>query len=105
MINSWLALPFQVTRLGWETQTLLMDRWLQLAGMNSDRKAAAESPTVEELAPKIAEEPLPEEVQTPAEAILPVVHTAPSSKVRHVAQKVSKIHKKQAIRNKHGRSK
>lgn len=102
MINSWLVLPFQAARLGWETQTLLVNRWLQLAGMNPDGKAS--SAVAEKIQPDIVEMAPPDDVPTPAEATAPpVIHRTPSRKIRHVAQKVSKIHKKHAIRKRSSR--
>ena len=41
MLNPWLTLPLQAVRIGWETQSILADQMMRLAGLGiSDQKAA-----------------------------------------------------------------
>jgi hypothetical protein len=43
MLNPWLTLPFQAVRLGWETQSILADQMMRLAGLGtSERKSAGD---------------------------------------------------------------
>ena len=43
MLNPWLSFSLQAARLGWETQSLVVDQMMRLAGVSiSDRKAAAD---------------------------------------------------------------
>jgi hypothetical protein len=40
MFNPWLSLSFQAARLGWETQTAVVDQLMRIASARySDRKA------------------------------------------------------------------
>jgi hypothetical protein len=102
MLNPWLSLSFQAARLGWETQRLVVDHWLRIAGMTaSNRKAAGAFETLETL-----QTVSPEQGRV---SVAPV--PAPGSKNRQVAQKasnvapkVSKIHKKSGVRSKRSRA-
>jgi hypothetical protein len=41
MLNPWLSLSFQAARLGWDTQSMVVDHMMRLAGVgNSDRHPA-----------------------------------------------------------------
>jgi len=103
MLNSWLSLSFQAARLGWETQTIVVDQLMRIAGATtSDRKAAGALDTIN-MAP-LAED----RVAVAAAAPTPPVHKgspAKNGKHRQVAQKVLKIHKKQGLGSKRSRSK
>jgi hypothetical protein len=97
MLNPWLSFSLQAVRLGWRTQSLVVDQMVQLAGVGiSDRTAAEQNamavPTVDGDAPEL-----------PTSRVTAAV-PARSSKHRHVVQKVTKIHKKQSLRNKRRRS-
>jgi hypothetical protein len=102
MLNPWLSLSFQAARLGWETQTIVVDQFLRMAGTsNSDRKAAGALDTKETV-------PLAED--RVAVAAIPssrVDAGAPATKSKHrqVAQKVMKIHKKRGLGSKSSRAK
>ena len=101
MLNPWLSLPFQAARFGWETQTIVIDQLMRIAGVSSDRKPANALDTI-----KMA--PLAEDqgavAATPSS---PVDAGAParSSKHSQTPQKVMKKHKKQGLGSKRGRSK
>ena len=91
-LNPWLSFSFQAVRLGWKTQSVVVDQMMQLAGVGaSDRTAADHAVAV----PTVAGD-APELPTSPVEAAVP----AGSSKHRHVVQKVTKIQKKQSLRNK-----
>jgi hypothetical protein len=102
MLNPWLSLPFQAARLGWETQTIVVDQLMRIAGMSTaDRKAAGALDT-EEMIPlaedRAAVAAIP---SSPVDAVAP----ATKNKHRQVAQKIMKIHKKRGLESKRGRSK
>jgi hypothetical protein len=102
MLNPWLSLSFRAARLGWETQTMVVDQLLRMAGTsNSDRKAAGALDTKEMI-------PLAEDrVAVAAIPSSPVDAGAPAAKSKHrqVAQKVMKIQKKRGLGSKSSRSK
>jgi hypothetical protein len=94
MLNPWLTLSFQAVRLGWATQSAMMDQFTRLAGgiaaiphaSHADRPrtpapAAASSPPGADIVPE------PE----PAAALTTKQHAPPE-----VAQKAGKNRKKQA---------
>jgi len=96
MLNPWLSLSFQAARLGWETQTIVVDQLLRMAGTsNSDRKVAGALDTIED---RVAVAAIP---SSPVDAGAPTT----KSKHRQVAQKVMKIHKKRGLGSKSSRSK
>jgi hypothetical protein len=90
MLNPWLSFSFQTARLGWETQTIVMDQLMRIAGASiSDRKAAGALDTKGMI-------PLAEDrVAVPTIPSSPVDARAPATKSKHrqAAQKVMKIHK------------
>jgi hypothetical protein len=98
-LNPWLWLPFQAARLGWETQTIVVDQLMRIAGASTDRKPASAWDTIKMT-------PLAEDrgavAATPSS---PVDAGAPARNSKHpqVAQKVVKKHKKQG--SKRSRSK
>jgi hypothetical protein len=99
MLNPWLSLSFQAVRLGWETQTIVVDQLLRMAGTsNSDRKAGALDTMIPLAEDRVASAAIP---SSPVDAGAP----ATKSKHRHVAQKVMKIHKKRGLGSKSSRSK
>jgi hypothetical protein len=97
MLNPWFSFPFQAARLGWETQTIVVDQLMRIAGMStSDRKAAGTLDTKEMI-------PLAEDrVAVAAVPSSPVDAVAPATKSKHrqVAQKVMQIQKKRGLREK-----
>jgi hypothetical protein len=99
MLNPWLTLPFQAVRLGWETQSIVADQMMRLAGLgNSDRKAAGN------LIADITSLPIvdvPEATTSPGEAAAP----AKGVKPRQLAQGVRKIQKKRGLGSRRRRSK
>ena len=101
MFNPWLSLSFQAARLGWETQTVVVDQLMRIAGArNPDRKAIdvadMENPAhLEEDRVAVAATPLPIDAGAPAK----------SSKHRRVVQKVPKNRKRHGHRSKLIRSK
>jgi hypothetical protein len=101
MLNSWLTLPFQAVRLGWETQSFMADQIMRLAGFGgSDRKAAGNFVAVTTALPTINGD-------APQPPTLPVEMRAPakSAKHRQAAQKVRKIQKKRGLGSTRRRSK
>jgi hypothetical protein len=91
MLNPWLSFSLQAVRLGWKTQSLVVDQMMRLAGVGiSDRTAAKQTAMAL---------PAPELPTSPVTAAAP----ARSSKHRHVVQKVTKIQKKQSLGNKRRR--
>jgi hypothetical protein len=100
MLNPWLTLPFQAVRFGWETQSVVVDQMMRLAGLGiSDRKAAGNFVTTTTAFPTVDGD-APEAQTSPVEAAAPK-----SSKPRQVAQKVMKIEKKRSLGSKRRRSK
>jgi hypothetical protein len=99
MLNPWLTLPFQAVRLGWETQSIVADQMMRLAGLgNSDRKAAGNF-IADITPPPIVD--VPEATTSPVEAAAP----AKSVKPRQWAQGVRKIQKKRGLGSHRRRSK
>jgi hypothetical protein len=99
MLNPWLTLPFQAVRLGWQTQTIVVDQLMRIAGIStSDRKMTGGLDT--------KEIPLAEDRVAAAANPSSPVATAPATKSKHrqVAQKVMKIHKKRGPGSKRSRS-
>lgn len=100
-MNPWLSLPFQAARLGWETQTIMVDQLMRIAGVSTHRRPASALDTK-----KTA--PLAEDrgavAATPSS---PVDAGAPARNSKHpqVAQKVMKKHKKPGLGSKRSRSK
>jgi hypothetical protein len=82
MLNPWFSFSFQAARLGLETQSLVVDRLLRVAGMAPlDRKAAS--------TPEIPQTASPKEDSLPVEsATSPVVAQAASDRHPQVRQKV-----------------
>jgi len=102
MLNPWLSLSFQAARLGWETQTIVVDQWMRIAGAGtSDRKAGGPLDTIE-TAPAAEDR-----IAAAAIPSSPVDAGAPATKSNHrqVAQRVPKIQKKRGLRRKRSRSK
>jgi hypothetical protein len=101
MFNPWLSLPFQAARLGWETQTIVVDQLMRIAGMSTaDRKAAGALDT-EEMIPLAEDRVAVAAIPSSVDAVAP----ATKSKHRQVAQKIMKIHKKRGLESKRSRSK
>ncbi len=99
MLNPWLTLPFQAVRLGWETQSIVADQMMRLAGFGiSDRKVAGNS--MADIVPLAIVEAV-EAPASPIEAVAP----ARSAKSRQAAQKVRKIQKKRGLGSNRRRSK
>jgi hypothetical protein len=102
MLNPWLSLPFQAARLGWETQTIVVEQLMRIVGTSTpDPKAACALDTKEMIPPtedRVAVAAIP---SSPVDAVAP----ATKSKHRQVAQKVMKIHKKRGLGSKRSRSK
>jgi hypothetical protein len=100
MLNPWLTLQFQAVRFGWETQSVVVDQMMRLAGLGiSDGKAAGNFVTNATAATGGGDGP---EAQTsPVEAAAP----AKSGEPRQVAQKVTKIEKKRSRGSKRRRAK
>jgi hypothetical protein len=83
MLNPWLSLPFQAARIGLETQTMVFDQLLRMTGINpSDRSAASASNAIGMSSGETAE-------------ALVAAGRRRATKHSKVAQKVSKIHRKQ----------
>jgi hypothetical protein len=101
MLNPWLSLPFQAARLGWETQTIVVDQLMRIAGASTDRKPASALDT-KKMAPLAEDRGAVAAIPSP-----PVDAGAPARNSKHpqVAQKVMKKHKKQAPGRKRSRSK
>jgi len=103
MLNPWLAFSFKAARLGWETQNMMVDQLMAMAGVNgSDRHETRDAFPAgsREGKPTAAAARAAAEVQT----VTPV-HATKDGKSRRVAQQVAKGHKKQARVSKRGRSK
>ena len=101
MLNPWLTLPFQAVRLGWETQSILADQMMRLAGLGtSDRKPAGDFVAHTTALPP-ADGVALEAPTSPVEAAAP----AKSGKHRQVAQNIRKIQKKPGLGSKSRRSK
>jgi hypothetical protein len=97
MLNPWLTFPLRAVRLGWETQSILADQMMRLAGFGiSDQKAArnisAALPTVD---------------GPPERPPLSVEAAAPAKREEHrqAAQNVRKVQKKRGLGSKRRRSK
>jgi hypothetical protein len=101
MLNPWLSLPFQAARLGWETQTIMVDQLMRIAGASTERKPASALDTI-----KTA--PLAEDrgavAATPSSPV-DAGASARNSKHPQAAQKVMKKHKKLGLGSKRSRSK
>ena len=96
MLNPWLSLPFQAARLGWETQTILVDQLMRIAGASTDRKSASALDTIK-MAPLAEDRGAVAAIpSSPVDAGAP----ARNSKRPQVAQKVMKKHKKQGLGSK-----
>ena len=101
MENPWLTLPFQAVRLGWETQSVLADQMMRLAGLSTwDRKPAGD------FVADITALPPPDGVALKAPTS-PVEAAAPAKSAKHgqVAQNIRKIQKKRGLGSKSRRSK
>ena len=84
MLNPWLAFSIRATRLGWETQSMVVDQLMAMAGMKTaDRHAAGDAQP---------------RTETP-------IHAVKDEKRGKVAQQVSKVHKKHGRAGKRRRSK
>jgi hypothetical protein len=100
MLNPWLSLSLQAVRLGWETQTVVLDQLMRIAGASAlDRKAVSAFDAKEIAAPaedRAAEAPTP-----------PIYAGAPakSSNHRQIAQKALNTHKEQGLGSKRRGSK
>jgi hypothetical protein len=109
MLNPWLAFSIRATRLGWETQSMVVDQLMAMAGVN-----AADRRTTSDVCPTDAPEPDPAAVaprplaeaqafaQPPTETPIHAMQDATPSKV---AQQVSNGHKKHGRAGKRRRSK
>ncbi len=98
MQNPWLTLPFQAVRLGWETQSVIADQMMRLAGFGRpDRKAAGD------FIPEVAPLPI---LETPA-AATPPAEAAPvkSAKPRQSGAKVKNARKQRSLATSRRRSK
>jgi hypothetical protein len=103
MLNPWLSLSFQAARLGWETQRLVVDHWLRIAGMTaSNRKEAGAFETLETLQTVSPEQGRVSVAPVPAPG---TKNPQVAQKASNVAQKVSKIPKKSGVRSKRSRAK
>jgi hypothetical protein len=95
MLNPWLSVSLQAARLGWETQSLVVDQMMRLAGVSvSDRKAAAALDQNTTAVPV-------GDVDARKTQTLPVAHVAApanSSKHARAAQKVMKLRKRHRLR-------
>jgi len=103
MLNPWLAFSFKAARLGWETQSMMVDQLMAMAGVNgSDRHEARDAFPAgsREGRRTAAAARAAAEVQTVAP-----VHAIRDGKSRRVAQQVAKGHKKQGRVSKRRRSK
>src|ERR1700719_279464 len=102
MLNPWLSFSLKATRLGWETQSMVVDQLMAMAGVNAaDRHGARDASPIDspEGEPAAAAAPTSAEAQT----VTPV-HAIKDDKPGKVAQPVSNGHKKQDRGNKQRRS-
>jgi hypothetical protein len=98
MLNPWLTLPFQAVRLGWETQSIVADQMMRLAGLGiSDRKVAGNS--IADITPL----PIADALEAPTSSV--AVAPAKSGKSHQAAQKIREIQKKRSLGSKRRRSK
>jgi hypothetical protein len=101
MLNPWLSLSFQGTRLGLEIQSLAVNHLLRVAGMApSNRKAASVLGSIQTASPE--EDRLLDEAATSS---VVARAQAASNKHRQVSQKVSKTKQKRAVGGKRRRVK
>jgi hypothetical protein len=102
MLNPWLAFSFKAARLGWETQSMMVDQLMAMAGVNGSGRYEARDafPGSREGEPSTAAARTAAEAQT----VTPV-HAMKDHKSRKVAQQVAKGHKKQGRVSKRRRSK
>jgi hypothetical protein len=101
MLNPWLSLSLQAARLGWETQFLVVDQMVRLAGVgNTDRQPAGS------LEHNITAVPVGNEDGPPAPAAPAVKVAAPGKSSTHpqVVQQAMKNQKKHRRVQKHRRS-
>lgn len=97
MLSPWLTLPLQAVRLGWETQSILADQMIRLAGLGISRKTAGNS--MADITPvPIVDTP---EAKPAVEAAAP----GKSAKSRQVAHKVRKDQKKRGLGSNRRRAK
>jgi hypothetical protein len=97
MLNPWLSFPLQAVRLGWDTQSMVVDQMMRLTGM---RVADQKSPSA-----SAADTTVTAEVDAPEAPISPVEAAAPGNKRKHrqATHKAAKIQKRG--KSKHRRSK
>ena len=91
MLNPWLTLPFHAVRLGLETQSVVADQMMRLAGMAiSDRKAAGK------FIPDPTPLPTTESSEAPASSV-EASAPAKSANPRQLAEKVKNVQKKRGL--------
>jgi hypothetical protein len=95
MLNPWLEFSFKAARLSWETQNMMVDQLMAMAGVNGSARHEAHDAFPTAAAARTAAE---------AQTVTPV-HAMKDGKSRRVAQQVAKGHKKQGRVSKRGRSK
>jgi hypothetical protein len=91
MLNPWLSLSLEAARLGWETQSMVVDQMMRLVGVgNTDRQPAGafEHNTI---AVPMRNEEAP---QAPTAPVVKVAAPAKSSSPPQVVQQVKKNPKK-----------
>ena len=109
MLNPWLAFSFRATRLGWETQSMVVEQLMAMAGVNAaDRHASGDALPTDSPEP----EPVAAATRTLAEAqtlaqppTQTPIHALKDAKPRKVAQQVSNGQKKHGRAGKQRRSK
>jgi hypothetical protein len=112
MLNPWLAFSIRATRLGWETQSMVVDQLMAMAGMKTtDRHAAGDacstdSPNSPKQEPAAAATRKLGEAETFAQPRTEMpIHAVKNEKRGKVAQQVSNVHKKHSRAGKRRRSK
>jgi hypothetical protein len=87
MLNAWLSIAFQATRLGWQTQTAVVDHLMRMASAGASDRQHARSMDTNKI------DPPTDQVAAEAHTLAEAQTRAPitGSKTREVAQKVSKI--------------
>jgi hypothetical protein len=104
MLNPWLTFSINAARFGWETQSIMVDQMMRLAGADAlDRHEARDaSPMASpDGAPAAAAARTAAKAQTSPEARTAApVHAIKAGKPRKVAQQVSSGHKKQERKSK-----
>jgi hypothetical protein len=91
MLNPWLSLSLQAARLGWETQSLVVDQMMRLAGVgNTDRESAGDFEH-NTMAVPVRNKEAP---QSPTAPVVKVAAPANSSPHPQVVQQVKKNQKK-----------